>query len=88
MTRGKLNAFEKILLFVGVAVLLGGYGIISQQVKAYGMNWDAVQTIFLWFILIALIIQIAVNENIKEEIKHVINLNLKEIGLLKGREKR
>lgn len=77
------NTFEKVLLIVGVAVLMVGYGFIHKQVLADGFTINVIMTIFLWFILVALIIIAAANENIKEELKQITELQLQEIRLLR-----
>lgn len=83
MRSRRLNLFEKALLFVGVAVLMVGYGLIHKQILAQGFTIDVIMTIFLWFILVGLMIIAAANENIKEEIKQVTELQLQEIRLLR-----
>jgi len=83
MRNRKPNTFEKTLLVIGVAVLMVGYGLIHRQVVIEGFTIGVIQTIFLWFILVALIIITAANENIKEELRDVIELQLQEIRLLR-----
>lgn len=79
----KPNAFEKALLVVGVAVLMVGYGIIHSQIAKEGFNITIINTIFIWLMLVLIIIIAAANENIKEELKNVIELQLQEIRLLR-----
>ncbi|MFO8016370.1 MAG: hypothetical protein R6U32_04645 [Candidatus Woesearchaeota archaeon] len=83
MRNRKPNAFEKILLIVGVAVLMVGYGLIHRQIIIDGFTIEIIIAIFLWFVLVALIIIAAANENIKEELKDIVELQLQEIRLLR-----
>ncbi|HLC47153.1 MAG TPA: hypothetical protein VJI75_05480 [Candidatus Nanoarchaeia archaeon] len=84
MLQRKPNLFEKMLLIVGVIVLMAGYGLIHRQVTLEGFNIDTIQSIFLWFILVALIIIAAVTENVKEELRQLIELHLEEIRALRS----
>ncbi|MCX8146969.1 MAG: hypothetical protein N3D84_00705 [Candidatus Woesearchaeota archaeon] len=79
----KPNLFEKILLFIGIAVLMTGYGFIHRQVSIEGFNIYSLIAIFMWLSLVALIIIAAANENIKEELKKIAELQLQEIRLLR-----
>lgn len=83
MVSRKPNFFEKVLLVVGATVLMVGYGLIHYQVTHEGFSVDTIQAIFLWLILVILIIIAAVNENVKEELKQVIELHLQEIRILR-----
>jgi hypothetical protein len=58
------------------------------MVAKEGLSWNALQTTFLWLILIVMIILAAVNENMKEELKMVINNQVKEMQLLRDDLKR
>lgn len=84
----KPNAFEKILLVVGVAVLMIGYGLIHWQISLIGFTIDVITAIFLWFVLVTMIIIAAANENIKEELKQIVELQLQEIRLLREEVRR
>jgi uncharacterized membrane protein YcjF (UPF0283 family) len=88
MRSRKPNAFEKTLLVIGVAILMVGYGLIHRQVLIEGFSLGVIQTIFLWFILVALIIITAANENIKEELREIVELQLQEIRLLRDEIRR
>lgn len=83
MGERKPNLFERILLIVGVAVLMVGYGFIHWQISLTGFNIEIIMAIFLWLILVAMIIIAAANENIKEELKQLVELQLQEIRLLR-----
>jgi len=78
------NLFEKILLVMGVLIILVGYALIYQVFKVETMiSWPALQTLFLWLILICVIILVSVSENMKEEIRTVIENQTQEIRLLR-----
>ncbi|MEM4336948.1 MAG: hypothetical protein QXG86_03010 [Candidatus Woesearchaeota archaeon] len=79
------NFFERVLLVIGALVIIVGYGVIRRVWELTGKNfgWEIVTTIFLWLILIALVILLAVSENMKEELKIVVENQLNEIKLLR-----
>ena len=79
----KPNFFEKALLIVGAVILMTGYGLIHHSVVVEGFTIQTIQTIFLWLALVILIIIAAVNENMKEELKQVVELHLQEIRMLR-----
>ena len=78
------NFFERILLIMGVLVIIVGYGVIHRlvQITGIGFGWELVSIIFLWLILIILVIVLAVSENMKEELKTVVEnqLEIKCVG--------
>tara|TARA_Y100000310_G_scaffold326003_1_gene390314 strand:+ start:719 stop:991 length:273 start_codon:yes stop_codon:yes gene_type:complete len=88
MNQRKINLFEKVLLCIGILVILIGYLFVYGMVAKEGLSWNALQTTFLWLILIVMIILAAVNENMKEELKMVINNQVKEMQLLRDDLKR
>lgn len=77
------NAFEKVLLIIGILVVMIGYGLIHRMVILQGFGWATLESILLWFILIFVIIIAAVNENMKEELRDVVENQLNEIRLLR-----
>ena len=80
----KPNTFEFVILIVGMLLIIIGYFFIYRLIILDGgIGWSAITVIFLWMILLALLILIAVNENIKEEIKDLIILNIEENRLLR-----
>jgi len=79
----KINLFEKVLLIIGILVIIIGYLFVYGFVAKEGLSWEALQTTFLWLLLIIMIIVAAVNENMKEELKIVINNQVKEMKLLR-----
>lgn len=79
----KLNVFEKILFGVGILIILIGYFFVHGLIAREGLSWAALQTTFLWLILVVMIIDSAVNENMKEELKTVITNQAQELKLLR-----
>lgn len=78
------NFFEKILLFLGIVIVLVGYGLIYKVFSiTQAMTWETLIVIFLWLALIGIIILIAVSENMKEELRIVIENQLNELRLLR-----
>lgn len=78
------NVFEKILLVIGILVCIVGYGLVQKLAMADGvLTWNLLIATFLWLIIISLIILTAVNENIKEELREIIMLQLEEIRMLR-----
>lgn len=82
------NIFEKFLLIVGIFILIVGYGFIQRALNINQTNhWLFLQSIFLWLMLVVLIILLAVNENMKEELKLIQEEQLEEIRVLRKEEK-
>jgi hypothetical protein len=80
----KPNTFEIIILIVGVLLIIVGYIFIYRLIAAEGgVGWSAIIAVFLWMILLTSLILVAVNENIKEELKELIVLNIEENRLLR-----
>ena len=78
------NFFERMLLIIGVLVIIVGYGVIYRVSQITGtFGWETVAAIFLWLILIAVVILLAVSENMKEELKQVLENQVEEIKLLR-----
>lgn len=77
------NFFETIVLIVGLVMIIFGYTFIYQQILITGLTWNAIQAIFLWLMLLGLLIVMSVNENVKEELKEVVELQLEETRLLR-----
>ena len=76
------NFFEKIVLIVGVSMLIFGYLVINRQIEANGFGFQAVQTVFLWLIVIVMLIILAANENMKEELIFMSKQQLEQTKLL------
>ena len=80
----RVNAFEKILFFVGLMATFMGFYLINKVYKTDPfLNWALLQSIFLWLTLLFLIILTDSNESVKEELKEVIREQMEEIRLLK-----
>jgi len=79
----KLNAFEKILLVIGLLTIVLGYIFTYKLILIEGFTFMALQATFLWLIVVILIIQTAVNENMKEELRIIIINQVDEVKLLR-----
>ncbi len=83
------NAFEKILLIIGILIVMIGYGLIYKVFSVtQTLTWEGLFAIFLWLILICIIILVAVAENMKEELRMVIENQLTELKLLREEVKK
>ena len=77
------NFFEKLLLVLGIFFVMFGYALLHKMVIATGaLTWSFIKALFLWLIIIILMILVAVIENVKEELKIVIQKHSQEIRLL------
>ena len=85
VSRRQPNVFEKILLLIGILIVIIGYSFIYKMYLATGMGltWDLLSVMFLWLLLAVMLIQLAVNENAKEELKLIVQEHLEEIRLLR-----
>jgi len=85
MLRRKTTFFEKTLLVVGILIILLGYGLIQKTSAMEGavLTWDVVSNIFLWLLVVLVVVLLAVAENVKEELKDVIDNQTKEMKLVK-----
>lgn len=80
----KASAFEKLLLFIGLAVGIVGFWLINNMYGAEpGLTWPLIESLFLWFLLIFIIILTDSNESIKEELSLVIKEHIEETRLIK-----
>ena len=79
------NLFEKILLIIGVLIVIIGYSFVHRMyvLQNYLLSWDLLQAMFLWLLLAIMMIMLAVIENVKEELRIVIEEHLEEIKLLR-----
>ena len=83
--RRKPNVFEIILLVVGITLIVIGYIAIHRLVAIENViSWNFLQATFLWLLMILMVILAAVNENMKEELKLVIENQIEEIKLLRN----
>ncbi len=80
----KSNLFEVIILIVGLAVMMIGFFFINKVVSANSsLGWEMLQTIFLWLMLIVLIVLLAVDEDVKEELGIIIKEHIEETRIMK-----
>jgi len=80
----KTNIFEKILLVIGICLIIIGYIALHRAVMIEGsISWEFLQAVFLWVLMILLVILAAVNENMKEELKLVVQTQAEEVRLLR-----
>lgn len=87
--RRKPNLFEMILLGIGVSLIVLGYIAIHRMILIEkALSWDLLQTTFLWLLMIFFVVLVAVNENMKEELKLVVYNQLMEIRLLRDEIRR
>jgi len=79
------NFFEKIILVIGIIIVVLGYFMIQKAFVASGnvTTWDSVSTVFLWIMVILLLIILAANENVKEELKGIAINQMRELKLIK-----
>ncbi len=79
----RINNFEKFLLVIGFAVIIGGFFLINK-VFAYEprLSYPLLEVCFLWLILIFMLILTDSNESIKEEMREVLESHIKEVRLM------
>ena len=76
--------FEKLLLFVGIAVGIIGFWLINNVYYSQpGLTWEFLTAVFLWLLLIFVVILTDSNESIKEELSVIIKEHIEETKLLK-----
>ena len=82
------TVFEKLLLVVGIVVVIVGYGLIHKLVLIdNALSWNMIISIFMWMLIILLIVATAVTENVKEEIKAILEKEIEKIRLLRKKKK-
>ncbi|MFO8016329.1 MAG: hypothetical protein R6U32_04440 [Candidatus Woesearchaeota archaeon] len=80
----KTTLFEKMLLFVGLAIsILGFYLINNMYLQEARVTWSLIQAAFLYLLLIFIVILTDSNESIKEELKIVIKEQSEETKYLR-----
>ena len=81
----KPTLFEKLLLVIGIIMVLLGYAMIQKMASVDGtlLTWNLVFAIFLWLLTVLMLILLSVGENVKEELKEVVDNQTKEIRLLR-----
>ena len=86
MASQKINAFEAVLLVVGLAAAFLGFKLINQVYSAEGeLSWLMVIAIFNWLMLIVLFVSLSLAVDIsRKELAETKNL----IEILKKKNKR
>ena len=81
----KPNAFEWMLLVMGVLCVCVGYILVQAMAIQYGfLSVQASAVLLLWFVLITCIVIAAMGENSKEELKTIISQQHDELRLLRA----
>lgn len=80
----KSNFFEKIILIVGLGIILLGLHFINS-IYSKGLTdlWGLVESVFLWLILIVMVVQLATEEDVKEELSMIMHHQIDEMKLIK-----
>ena len=77
--------FEKLLLFVGIAIGIIGFWLINTvYLEEPILSWQFIVSVFLWLMLIFIVILTDSNESIKEELGLIMKEHVKETKLLKN----
>jgi len=80
----KPTIFEKLIFTIGIIIVIAGYFFIQTMIAVDGtLNWQSLQAIFLWLVVIGIIILASVNESMKEELKAIIENQQQELKLLR-----
>lgn len=80
----KLNFFEIVVFFAGLAVIIVGFFLMYRQYKFDGyVSATLLQSTFLWLILIVMLILASLLENVKEELAIIIREHITETKLLR-----
>ena len=64
----KLTLYEILLLVVGLAITALGFLLIQLTYRSAGPSWNALITLFLWLILLALFVGLAAMQEFKESV--------------------
>jgi hypothetical protein len=87
----KSNFFERVLLIVGLLVIIVGFYFIYQVFQSSpgyaSLGWESLQTIFLWLMLVVLIVLLATEEDVKEELAIIIKEHIEETKIMKEETK-
>ena len=70
---------------VGVLIVVLGYALIQKMASLEGavLSWNVVSNVFLWLFVVLRVAMLAVQENVKEELKEVIKNQTEEMKLAK-----
>ena len=78
------NLFQKLLLFVGIAIGVIGFWLINKiYINEPVVGWSFITAVFLWLLLIFVVILTDSSESIKEELSAIIKEHINETRLLK-----
>jgi len=80
MATGRINAFEIVLLFVGIAVGFLGFQLINKvYITENAISWPMLIAIFTWLMLFVLLISLSVAVDVSK--KQLVEMK-KMVGLL------
>ncbi|MFH1400987.1 MAG: hypothetical protein ABIH41_05705 [Nanoarchaeota archaeon] len=80
----KSNFFERILLIVGLGVILLGFHFINSIYTSNNVElWGLVHAVFLWLLLIIMVVMLATEEDVKEELAMIMRSHMEETRLMK-----
>ena len=80
MATGRINVFEMVLLFVGIAVGFLGFQLINKvYLIENAISWPMLIAIFTWLILFVLLISLSVAVDVSK--KQLVEMK-KMVGLL------
>lgn len=80
----KSNLFERVLLVVGLSVMGLGFHFINSVYQRNNPElWGMVTSVFLWLLLIIMVVLLATEEDVKEELGMIMRLHIEETKLLK-----
>lgn len=75
---------HRIVFVIAIAATITGFYYLNKLYTGTGhLGWAILQSAFLWFLLIFLIILVDSNESIKHELKEVVREQVKETKLMK-----
>lgn len=84
----RANAFELILLVVGVSIGVVGFIMINRLYLQEGaLTWNVLLASFIWLMLIIQLILTATMEDVKEELAVIIKEHVNETRLLRELER-
>ena len=81
----KISFFEKILLLVGIFAAIIGFYLIDSVYSGSGriLDFDMLQSVFLWILLLFIIVITALSEHQKLETAQISNELHKETMLMR-----
>jgi hypothetical protein len=79
-----INAFEKLLLPVGIGITFFGFYLIILVDKTNSqLAWAKLTALFMWMILLFTVILTATTEDVKEELALIQKEHVTEIKILR-----